>query len=117
LNRRLEFNETVFVSEKEVRHGYMGGGGHVFFAKYTFNLPYVYPIFPRKKILFSYIIVVKSGLTLKVTRLSTNVSLMILKKYCSRTTACGFTRLDKCSSWSTAFQFSRLARYDPLLTP
>jgi hypothetical protein len=56
--------KLFFVSEKEVRHGYMGDGGHVFFAKYTFNLPYIYPIFPRKKILFSYIIVVKSGLIL-----------------------------------------------------
>jgi len=55
------------VSKKEVRHGYMGGGGRVFFAKYTLNLPYIYPIFPRKKnpiFLYTHVIVVKSGLTL-----------------------------------------------------
>ena len=33
------------------------------FAKYTLNLPYIYPIFSFKKILYSYIIFVKSGLT------------------------------------------------------
>ena len=57
-NWRLEFTGTVFisfVSKEGVRHGYMGGGGHVFFAK----LPYIF----IKKILFSYIIFVKSGLT------------------------------------------------------
>jgi hypothetical protein len=32
-----------------VWHGYSGGGGHVFFAKYTLNLPYIYPIFSLKK--------------------------------------------------------------------
>jgi len=41
----------------------MGGGGHLSFAKYTLNLPYIYPIFSSKTILFSYIILVKSGLT------------------------------------------------------
>ena len=41
-----------------------GCGGHVFFfAKYTLNLPNSYPIFSSQKILFSYIIFVKSGLT------------------------------------------------------
>ena len=34
-----------------------------FLAKYALNLPYIYPIFSSKKILFSYIIFVKSGLT------------------------------------------------------
>ena len=65
-NRRLEFNDTgffSFVSKKEVRHGYRGCGGHVCFAKYTLNLSYIYPIFSSKNILFSYIILVKSGLT------------------------------------------------------
>ena len=43
----------------------MGSGGHVFFAKYTLNLPYIiYPIFSSQKIIFSYIIFVKDGLTL-----------------------------------------------------
>ena len=27
-----------FVSKKEVRHSYRGGGGHVFFAKYTLTI-------------------------------------------------------------------------------
>jgi hypothetical protein len=38
------FNDTVFlsfVSVKEVRNGYTGGGGHVLFAKYNFNLSYI----------------------------------------------------------------------------
>ena len=39
----------LFVSKKEVWHGYSGGGGHVFFAKYTLNLPYIYLIFSLKK--------------------------------------------------------------------
>jgi hypothetical protein len=30
-------------------HGYRGGDGHVFFAKYTLNLPYIYSIFSSKK--------------------------------------------------------------------
>ena len=63
-NRRLWFNDTVlFVSMKDGRHGYSGGGGCVFFPKYTLNLSYIYPIFLSKKILYSYIILVKSGLT------------------------------------------------------
>ena len=33
------------------------------FAKYTLNLHYIYPIFSFKKILYCYIIFVKSGLT------------------------------------------------------
>jgi hypothetical protein len=45
-NRRLEFNDTgfflSFVSIKEVRNGYKGGGGHVFFAKYNINLSYIF---------------------------------------------------------------------------
>ena len=52
-NGRLEINVTVFflsfVSIKEVRNGYKGGGGHAFFAKYNFNLSYIFiktnPIF------------------------------------------------------------------------
>ena len=44
-----------FVSIKEVRNGYKGGGGHVFFAKYNINLSYIF----IKKILFSCIILVK----------------------------------------------------------
>ena len=64
-NLRLEFNDTVFlfVSKKEVMHCYSGDGGHVYFVKYTLNLPYIYPIFSSLKILFSYIFFVKSGLT------------------------------------------------------
>jgi hypothetical protein len=34
-NRRLEFDDTGFISfigEKEVRHGYRGGEGHDFFG-------------------------------------------------------------------------------------
>jgi len=67
-NRRLLFNNTVFfvffcfwsfVSIKEVRNGYKGGGGHVLFAKYNFNWSYIF----IKKFLFSYIIFVKSGST------------------------------------------------------
>jgi hypothetical protein len=37
-----------FVSIKEVRNGYKGGGGHVLLAKYNFNLSYIFiknPIF------------------------------------------------------------------------
>jgi hypothetical protein len=41
----------------------MGGGGRVFFANYTLILSYIYPIFSLKKILYSYIIFVRSGLT------------------------------------------------------
>jgi hypothetical protein len=41
----------------------MEGGGYVFFAKYTLNLPYFCLNFHPKKILFSYMIFVKSGLT------------------------------------------------------
>jgi hypothetical protein len=37
------------------RRCYRGGGGHVFFAKYTLNLACIYPIFSSQKILFSYI--------------------------------------------------------------
>jgi hypothetical protein len=40
------------VSKKEVTHVYRGGGGHVFFGKYTLNLPYFYPIFSPKKSYF-----------------------------------------------------------------
>jgi hypothetical protein len=47
------------VSKKQVQHDYRGGGGHVFFAKYTLHLPYIF----INTILFSYIIMVKSGLT------------------------------------------------------
>ena len=28
-----------------MRHGYLGGGGRVFFANYTLILSYIYPIF------------------------------------------------------------------------
>jgi len=52
-NRRLLVNDTVFlgsfVSIKEVRNGYKRGGGHVFLAKYNFNLSY---IFIKKKSYF-----------------------------------------------------------------
>ena len=48
-----------FVSLKEVRNCYKGGGGHVYFAKYNINLFYIF----IKKITFSYISLVKSGLT------------------------------------------------------
>lgn len=41
----------------------MGGGGHVFLANYTLILSYIYPIFSFLKILYSYIIFVRSGLT------------------------------------------------------
>ena len=54
-NRRLEFNDTVFlsfVSIKEARNGYKGSGGHVFFAKYNFNLSY---IFIKQNPIFQYI--------------------------------------------------------------
>jgi hypothetical protein len=34
-----------------------------FLLSYTSNLSYIYPIFSSKKILYSYIIFVKSGLT------------------------------------------------------
>jgi hypothetical protein len=34
-----------------------------FLPSYTSNLSYIYPIFSSKKILYSYIIFVKSGLT------------------------------------------------------
>ena len=38
-----------FISIKEVRNGYKGGGGNVFFAKYNFNMSYIFikqnPIF------------------------------------------------------------------------
>jgi hypothetical protein len=44
-----------------MRRGYRRSGGHVFFAKYILNLPYIF----IKKILFSYIIFVKSDLTMK----------------------------------------------------
>ena len=54
---------SSYVSKKEVLHGYRGGGGHVFFAKYTLNLACIYPIFSSQKILFSSIILVKSGST------------------------------------------------------
>ena len=40
-----------FISIKEVRNGYKGGGGHVFFAKYNFNLSY---IFIKKNLIFLY---------------------------------------------------------------
>ena len=38
-----------YVSEREVRHGYMGGGGRVFFANYTLILSYIHPIFSLNK--------------------------------------------------------------------
>jgi hypothetical protein len=61
---RLLFNDTVvfesFVSRKEVRNAYKGGGGCVFLL----NITLIYPIFSLKKILFSYISFVKSGLTI-----------------------------------------------------
>jgi hypothetical protein len=51
-NRRLEFNDTVFiwsfVSIKRVRNGYKGGGGHVFLDKKTL----IYPILSLKKSYF-----------------------------------------------------------------
>ena len=50
-----------FVNKNEMRRGYRRSGGHVFFAKYILNLPYIF----IKKILFSYIIFVKRGLTMK----------------------------------------------------
>jgi hypothetical protein len=40
-----------FVSIKEVRNGYKGGAGHVFFAKYSFDLSY---IFIKKNPIFLY---------------------------------------------------------------
>jgi hypothetical protein len=40
---------SSYVSKKEVLHGYRGGGGHVFFAKYTLNLDCIYPIFSVRK--------------------------------------------------------------------
>jgi hypothetical protein len=40
-----------FFSIKEVRNGYNGGGDHVFFAKYNFNLSY---IFIKKNPIFLY---------------------------------------------------------------
>ena len=55
-NRRLEFNDTgfffSFVGKKEVQHSYRGGGGHIFYAKFTINLPYIYPIFSQKNPIF-----------------------------------------------------------------
>ena len=54
---------STFVSKKEVMHCYRGGGGHVFLVNYTLNLSYIYPIFSCKKILYSYIIFVRNGLT------------------------------------------------------
>ena len=56
---------VLFVNKKEVSHDYRGVGYHVFFAKYTLNLSYmyIYAIFSIKKILISYIIFLKSGLT------------------------------------------------------
>ena len=68
-NKRLEFNDTVvcffsLVSKKEVICMAIGEvEAMYFFAKYTLNLPHIYPIFSSKEILFSYIIFVKSGLT------------------------------------------------------
>ena len=41
-----------FFSIKEVRNGYNGGGDHVFFAKYNFNLSY---IFIKQNPIFQYI--------------------------------------------------------------
>ena len=59
-NMRLEILFSwSFVSFKGVMTGYNGGGGgHVFFYKYSFNLPYIL----IQKILFSYILFVKGGL-------------------------------------------------------
>ena len=49
-NRRLEFNDTGFIfghlsllkGGEELLQGGWTGGGHVFFAKYNFNLSIVY---------------------------------------------------------------------------
>jgi hypothetical protein len=50
---RYSWNILVFsfVNKKEVRHGYMGGGGHVCFANYTLYLSY---IFIKKNPIFLY---------------------------------------------------------------
>ena len=52
-----------FLSKKEVRHCYRGGGGHVFLVNYTLNLSY---IFMQNNPTFLYIFV-RSGLTPWVT--------------------------------------------------
>ena len=57
-NRELEFNDTgffSFVSKKELKHGYRGGGGHVFFAKlYLIFILYLFYIFIQKNPIFLY---------------------------------------------------------------
>jgi hypothetical protein len=66
-NRRLKFDDTVFISfigEKEMRHGYRGGEGHDFFL---LIIPLIYPIFIsyifiQQNPIFLYIFA-KSGLT------------------------------------------------------
>jgi hypothetical protein len=53
IDRRLEFNDTVgffsFVSKNEVGIATKEVQAMYFLAKYTLNLPYIYPIFPLKK--------------------------------------------------------------------
>jgi hypothetical protein len=41
------------------------GGGHIIFAKFTLTLLNIFPIFSSKKIIFSYMIFVKSGVMVK----------------------------------------------------
>ena len=58
-NRRLELNDIVFffsfVSKRELKHGYRGGGGHVFFAKlYLKFILYLSYIFIQKNPIFLY---------------------------------------------------------------
>ena len=44
-----------FVSKKELKHGYRGGGGHVFFAKlYLIFILYLFYIFIQKNPIFLY---------------------------------------------------------------
>ena len=48
-NRRLELNDTgffSFVSKRELKHGYRGGGSHVFFAK--LYLKFILYFHPKK---------------------------------------------------------------------
>ena len=60
-NRRQEFNDTVLFVICQYKGGeeWIQGGGHVLFAKYNFNLSYIF----NKNILFTCIILVNSGLT------------------------------------------------------
>jgi hypothetical protein len=66
----LGFSWGSFVSIMEERNVYKGGGGQVLFAKYNFYLSYIF----INKIIFSYIIFVKSGSTLCTKWLSPSYS-------------------------------------------